>query len=126
MFREKSYFQKKNILKGSNFLDLKPIVKYQHETDDEGNVVVLVPRFTGYISSRLLQPRLKNPWFKISLDEIGSVVWTLADGKTPVREICRHAEKKLGEKIHPANQRVTTFLSQLYMKKLITFVEILK
>jgi hypothetical protein len=123
--REKGYFKRKNILKGSNFLDLKPIVKYQHETDDEGMVVVLVPRFTGYLGLRFLQPRLKNPWFKISLDEIGSVVWSLTDGKTPVREICRQAESKLGEKIQPTNQRVTTFLSQLYMKKLITFVEIL-
>lgn len=126
MFSEKNYFKKRSILKRSNFLDLTPVAKYTHEKDDHGLVVVLVPRFIGYLGTRLLQPRLKNPWFKISLDEIGSVVWLLADGKTTVREICRQAEEELGEKIQPVNQRVTTFLSQLYMKKLITFVEILK
>lgn len=126
MHKEKGYLAKKKILKGSNFLDLTPLHRYAHELDPDGNVVLLVPRFTGFPGKQLLQPRLKNPYFKISLDEPGSAIWLLANGKSSVKEICRLAEEKLGEKINPAHERVTTFFSQLYMRKLITFTEILK
>jgi hypothetical protein len=126
MHKEKGYFAKKKILKSANFLDLKPIPKYSHELDSQGYVVLLVPRFTGFPGKQLLQHRLKNPYFKISLDEVGSETWLLANGKTTVKEICRLAEEKLGEKIIPTQERVTTFFSQLYMRKLITFTEILK
>ncbi|MFW5663537.1 MAG: PqqD family protein [bacterium] len=126
MYKELGYFTKKKILRKANFLELTPVRKFQHETDEEGNVVILIPRFTGFFGKKLLQPRLRYPYIKLSLDEAGSITWLLADGNTPINAICLHAEKKLGDKISPATDRVTTFFSQLYMRKLITFKEILK
>ncbi|MFW5687302.1 MAG: PqqD family protein [Bacteroidota bacterium] len=125
-YREKGIFEKKKILKEANFLDLTPVRKHGHETDDQGNVVILIPRFTDFIGKRWLQPRLKHPYMKLSLDEQGSTTWLLADGQNTVRDICRIAEEKLGEKIQPAADRVTTFFSHLYMRKIITFKEIIK
>jgi hypothetical protein len=126
MHQELGYIKKKKILKKANFLDLIPIRKYKHEIDSDGNVIILAPRFTGIITRHLFQPRLKNPYIKIQLDEAGSVTWLLTDGSSNVRQICQKAYEQLGEKIHPAHDRVTTFFSGLYMQKFITFNEILK
>ncbi len=125
MVKETGYYKKRRILKQANFLDLTPVRKYAHELDQQGNMVILVPRFTGFVGKRWIQPRLKNPWIKVSLDPIGSTTCKLADGKNTVRQICTLAENELGEKIQPVHDRVTTFFSQLYMRKLITFREIL-
>jgi len=126
MLKEKGYYQKRKILKDANYLNLTPVRKYQHEISSNGNVVILFPRFTGALTNKILQPRLKNPFIKIELDTIGSVVWLLADSKTSVRNICIEAENQLGNSIHPVHERVTKFYSQLYLKKLISFIEILK
>lgn len=126
MYKEFGNTQKKKILRNANFLDLKPLRKYPHEMDDEGNATVLIPRFTSYLGKRFLQPRLKHPYIKLSLDEPGTQTWLQADGKTTVRDICQNLKTQLGDKIHPAEERVTRFFSQLYMRKLITFTEILK
>lgn len=126
MLKEKRYFQKRRILKHSNYLNLTPVRKYQHEINSDGNVVILMPRFTGAFSRRFLQPRLKNPFIKIELDSIGSGVWLLADGKSNVKSICHTAKNQFGDTIHPVHDRVTKFYSQLYLQKLISFIEILK
>lgn len=126
MLKEKGYFQKRRILKDANYLNITPVRKYQHEINSNGNVVILLPRFTGAFSRRYLQPRLKNPFIKIELDKIGSLVWLLADGQTSVKNVCNEAENQLGDSIQPVYERVTKFYSQLYLKKLITFNEILK
>jgi hypothetical protein len=126
MLKEKGYYQKRRFLKNANYLDITPIRKYRHEVNSDGNVVILLPRFRGAFSRRFLQPRLKNPFIKIELDKIGSVVWLLTNGKTNVKNICIEAENQLGKTIHPVYERVTKFYSQLYLKKLITFNEILK
>jgi hypothetical protein len=125
-YRELGYYKKKKILKNSNYLDLTPLRKFKHELDKDGNVVILIPRFTGFFLGKLLQPRLKNPFIKIHLDEAGTTTWLLTDGKKNVREICQIAEEKLGSRIHQAYDRITTFFSGLYMQKFITFNEILK
>lgn len=126
MHQQVGYFKRKKILKNANFLALTPVRKFDHKTDDNGIVTVLIPRFKDYLGKRLLQPRLKYPYITLELDELGSDTWLLSDGKKDVREICRILKEKYQEKIHPAEDRVTRFFSQLYMQKLITFNEILK
>jgi hypothetical protein len=126
MHKRAGYFTRRKILKNVNFLDLTPIRNYDHELDEDELVVVLIPRFTGFLGSRILQPHLKHPYMKMSLDELGSATWMLSDGKHTVRQICKELKQKFGDKIHPAEDRVTRFLSQLYLKKLILFNEILK
>jgi hypothetical protein len=125
MYQKRGYFERRRILREANYLDLTPLPQHPHELDEEGMVKVLVPRFTG-LFGRLLQARAPHPHIHVSLDELGSAVWQLCDGHNNVRSICDTLEARLGEKIHPARDRVTRFLSQLYKNNLIVFREIIK
>ena len=61
---------------------------------------------------------------KLKLDEIGTETWLLIDSKKNVVTIAGELEKKFGDRIEPVNQRLTTFLTQLYRQKFISFIEI--
>lgn len=119
-----SFFKRRKILKNSNYLDLTPYKLYNEEITSEGLVNVLIPKFTNPLAVKFLTPRLKAPDIKIKLDEIGSAVWLEMDGKKKVGIITKNMESKFGEKIKPVNERLTTFLTQLYMQKFISFKEI--
>lgn len=123
-YKEKGYFERRRVFKNANFLKLTPLRQEQHETDSQGAVVVLIPKFRGWLSARLLQPMVKQPFIKLSLDELGSATWLLCNGKNSVEAICSELRDRFGDQVHPAEDRVTTFLSRLYKDKIITFKEI--
>lgn len=126
MRKQISYFERKRVLKSANFLDLTPIHNFDYEKDNEGIITILIPRFTGFFGKRFLQPLLKYPFIKLTLDELGSATWLLIDTKNTVREICNQLADRFGERIHPVTDRVTRYISQLYMKQIIVFKETLK
>jgi hypothetical protein len=126
MYKKLGYFERRKILKQANFLDLHPIAHHGHELEEEGTVRVLIPRFKGKILSKLMQSSKRSPFIKLSLDELGSATWLLMDGNNDVRTMCRILREQKGEKIEPAQERVTRFLSQLFQQNLIIFREIIK
>ncbi|MFO7997514.1 MAG: PqqD family protein [Bacteroidales bacterium] len=126
MYKRVGYFQQKKILRNSNFLDLTPLVQHRHEMEGGGTVRVLVPKFSGPLLGDFLQKRVKQPYMTLSLDEPGSATWLLCDGSRSVRQICQALKNQFGEKIHPVEDRVTSFLSQLYKKNLIVFREVIR
>ncbi len=77
-------------------LDCRPIRLLEHEETDSGLVVLLRPRFMKGLAAKFIQPRLKKPHIRITLDRIGSFVWKRCDGKTTVREILAEMEESLG------------------------------
>ena len=94
-----------------------------HEADDEpGTVRLLVPRFRASWL-QWLQKRLRKPHIKVKLDEIGSAVWQLIDGKRMVVEIGEELERHFGEKIHPTNERLGFFFSHLRRNKFVELEE---
>lgn len=125
MHKSVGYFRRKKILRQANFLDLKPMVQHPHETGPNGEVTVLVPKFSGRLLGRWLQRRVRHPYMTLSLDALGSATWMLCNGNHTVRQICQALKKDFGEQAAQAEDRVTTFLSALYQKKLITFREVL-
>lgn len=125
MIKQLGYFGRRKVLRNANFLDLTPLTTHTHEIEADGSVKVFIPKFRGMILGRLLQSRVKHPWMTMSLDEAGTATWLLCDGKRNVRSICQELRHKLGDKTEPTEERVTTFLSQLYKNKIITFKEIL-
>jgi hypothetical protein len=90
---------------------------------EDGLVNVLVPRFKSDFMNKLL-PKKKSPYIRANLDELGSATWLMIDGKTNVLELAEKLNDKFGEKIEPANNRLTLFLSELYKNGFISFNEL--
>ena len=119
-------FRKKNKLSDINYLELTPVVNYEHKTNEKGLVDVMVPRFNDRIFGRFLQPKLKDKYIYANLDEIGSQTWLLIDGKNKVYEIIEALDNHFGEKVQPVYDRLTMFLTQLYKNGFISFKELSK
>lgn len=119
------FFRRRKIFKKLNYLDATPIRKSDYKIDKNGIVTIIVPKFKSDIIAKIFFHQRKR-FFRIALDEIGSVVWQQIDGQNNVDVICKKSEEVLGEKIHPVEQRVTKFLTMLYNARYISFKEIAK
>jgi hypothetical protein len=109
-----------------NYLELTPFRKYEHKLNDDGLIDVLVPRFTDKLLSKIIQPRLKNPYIRANLDELGSATWLTIDGNRKVGDIIDLLDKNMGDKIQPSQSRITLFLSYLHRNGFINFIEFKK
>lgn len=107
-----------------NLLDLVPRPIIRHEVNDEGVVTLLAPRFKSRILRRWLLPRLKRPFFKVELDDIGSSLWLLCDGERNVKEIARVMRERFGERIEPCYERMGLFFQQLEGARFITYTNL--
>lgn len=108
-----------------NYLELTPTINCGHRIEENGNVSVLVPRFESKVLNKMFY-RPGREFIPLKLDEIGSQTWLLIDGVKNVQQVCDELTEKLGEKVYPAEERVTKFLSQLYKHKFIQFTELKK
>ncbi|MFA6924241.1 MAG: PqqD family protein [Bacteroidales bacterium] len=115
-----SIFSKKNKT-NINYLELIPHTIHNHKIEEDGLVTVLVPRFTSKFWSKYFLSIMKNKYINLKLDELGSATWLMLDGKNRVDTICNELNEKFGEKINPVEERVTKFLTQLYLNKFINF-----
>ncbi|MCK5740140.1 PqqD family protein, partial [bacterium] len=62
---------------------------------------------------KYVMPRMKQPHFKVSLDEFGSHIWEQIDGKRTIGEIGENLQEAFGEKVEPVWNRLTKFFVQL-------------
>jgi hypothetical protein len=109
-----------------NYLAMVPVRKISEFSEQEGKVVLLVPKFKHVTFLNKLIPKNKPKHFRIHLDELGSKVWHLIDDKKTVQEICYCINDYLVANEKPSTQieeRVTQFLSQLYKSRFISFNE---
>lgn len=116
--------KKKKELKELNLLELTPYRFYGEETDSEGNVIVLIPKFKNKILVKYLLPRMKSRNFKLKLDKFGSGVWLLLNGENNIKFIAEELVRKFGDEIQPIYERLPKFMTMLYTNKLISFREI--
>jgi len=108
-----------------NYLELTPYRIYEHEFRDNGELVnILVPKFTGRILGKYLQPNLKYKYIKADLDKFGTATWLAIDGQTNVNGIAEKLVEQFGDEIQPVHQRLTNFLTQLYKAGFISFNEL--
>lgn len=105
-----------------NLFELIPQKNFNYELDSSNNVVILIPKFSNKFLVKNLMPRLKHPYIKIKLDEIGSAVWLEIDGKKTVGEIAENLTYKFGDRIQPIEERLSKFFTQLKLYNFITFI----
>ena len=108
--------------KKQNFLDNVP--KKNTEIDwstDESGAVTLVIANKG-IFNRIAQALFKKPKISyIHLDETGSFVWPLIDGKKDITQIGKEVDEHFGEKAHPLYERLSQYFSILSSYGFVTF-----
>ncbi len=118
------FFKRKSALSEVNMLELTPVRIYCEETDTEGNVIVLIPKFKNKFFVKYLVPKMKGPNFKLKLDKFGSSVWMLINGQDKIKFIAEELVKKHGDEIQPIYDRLPKFITMLYSNKLIAFKEV--
>lgn len=104
---------KKNPGQAPNLLDLIPEKKCQWENGEEGAVTLLKPKYKSRFFQKQLLPRLKNPFYKVKLDSVGSYFWENCDGKHTVKDIGKLMEERFGKKVEPLYDRLALFLQHL-------------
>lgn len=106
-------------------LDAIPERLIEWEKDGAVNrAVLLVPRFRSGFLAKWLQPRLKKPFMRVKLDEIGTLIWENCDGKKSIREICSILEGQFGERVNPVENRTRFFFNSLYKSKFVRYWKI--
>jgi len=96
-----------------NLLDLKPVRNTRSETNEEGLVTLLVPKFQNQWTVRWLIPLLAKPHIRLKLDTYGSYIWNACDGNTTVRDIGAAMGEKFHEELDSLYQRIGVFIRRL-------------
>ena len=107
-----------------NLLDLIPQQNISWERSKEGRLILLNPKFKQPLLQKYLLPRLKYPYFKINLDEVGSFIMEHCNGKLTVREIGEALHKEFGDKVSPLYDRLAQFLKHLERNQFIKYKNI--
>ncbi|MFH1198463.1 MAG: PqqD family protein [bacterium] len=102
-----------------DFTNLYPVHACEFEEIASGLIVVHFRKTNHSLFDRIFFRSQLNKPHKIDLDEIGSFIWKLCDGKNPIGEIIINAKLQFGEKIEPAEQRVLLFINKMYSTKFI-------
>ncbi len=107
--------------KEKNLLELIPVRNIKWKTDLQEKVILLKPKFKNPFLVKHLLPRMKHPYFKVKLDEMGSYFWKNCDGKKKIKEIASLHKKKFGDKAEPVLERISLFLQNLEKNNFIKF-----
>jgi hypothetical protein len=87
-----------------------PAIKW---SADESGIVTLQVENTGW-ANRIAQKFFKKPKYtQIHLDELGSFVWPLIDGKKDITQIGKAVDEKFGEAAHPLYERLARYFQIL-------------
>ena len=104
---------KVDLKKEINLLDLIPVKNLEWQKNEEGLIVLLKPKFKNPFLAKHLLPRLKNPYYRIRLDAVGSFTWELCDGHSTVEELGRKLKNRFKDKVEPLYDRLGLFLQNL-------------
>ncbi len=111
---------KKNVI-SQNYLERKPIRVIENWSTDENGTVTLEKENTG-IFNKIAQVLLKKPKISfIHLDEMGSFIWPLLDGKTDIIELGEKVKEHFGEKAEPLYERLAKYIQILESYNFIKF-----
>ena len=107
-----------------NLLDFVPQHNIDWEINSENHLIVLKkPKFNNSFLKKHLLPLLKDPNFRIKLDEYGSQVWRQIDGRHSVMQIANLLKEEFGEVVDPVYERVGKFILSLEKSKFIIYKE---
>ncbi|MCL2074759.1 MAG: PqqD family protein [Marinilabiliaceae bacterium] len=96
-----------------NLFDLVPYICEHITTEKEGELsVIAFPRFRSKFMQKYFVPKNKSALLRVRLDEHGTAVWDLIDGRRTIQEI----SEALADHFNNENNyeyRVAEFFTQL-------------
>lgn len=104
----------KNKKQQTNYLEMIPVrnPEINWTTDDDGIITLEIENKGA--ANRIAQKLLKKPKITyIHLDENGSFVWPLIDGKRTVMDIAQLVDAQFGEAAKPLYERLVKFFQIL-------------
>jgi hypothetical protein len=105
-----------------NLLDFIPQHNIAWEINAENQLIVLKkPKFENIFLKKHLLPLLKDPNFKIKLDQYGSQVWKHIDGRHNVMQIADALREEFGDAVDPVYERVGKFILSLEKSNFIIY-----
>ncbi len=110
---------KKEAAQTINLLELRPKRNIQWETGENGQVVLLVPKFRNGFLAKWVQPRLSRSHYRVKLDAYGSFIWNACDGNTTVFEIADTMKDKFKEDLGSLYDRIGKFVRRLDESKFV-------
>jgi len=110
-----------------DYMSLVPAHAHRWQDDpDTGRVLVLMPRYTDPLFSRLLQPRLseekKN--IRVPLEDRGTFLWRLMDGQKTVADLVGAFETEYPSDSDDVPNRVALYLHAMYDNKFIKYMNL--
>ena len=102
------------------FSDQKLEKNIDWETGDDGKIYLLKEKSRNRIMKRIINLFGKNQFFRIHLDDTGTLVWKHIDGRNSIKEITDVVKKeKGGESFLQAKKRVEHFMALMLKNKFI-------
>ncbi len=105
---------------GSNLLEMSP-VRTADWREDGGRVVVEIPTPSRPWRAPVAWLRSKMSTKRVRLDDIGSLAWTLLDGRRNVGEVAVALRERFGERVEPAEERLGMLLLSLHRGRMIGY-----
>ncbi|MFQ5741554.1 MAG: PqqD family protein [Acidobacteriota bacterium] len=103
------------------FLSSRPRRVLEWNEDPDGRAVLLRPKFGKGRLAQWIASFFKSPYYQIHLDDVGTLIWKLCDGDTPLSRVVERMRKEFGDRIEPAELRLHQFISQMTRSRLIQF-----
>ncbi|MCB9209605.1 MAG: PqqD family protein [Ignavibacteriales bacterium] len=102
----------------NDFENVYPFKKCEFEVNNSLVTVLYKKEKLTFIEKTFFKKQSSKP-YKIDLDEIGSFIWKLCDGKKNINEITKISSDHFQHKIEPAKERVEMFFKQMHKNKLL-------
>ncbi len=113
--------KKRDGVQRENLFDLVPHRNIKWEKKEDGLIILLREKFQNPFLKKYLLPRLKNPYFRVKLDRIGSFIWEQCNGSRSIKEIAELLQGEFGKDIEPLYERISLFFQSLENSRFINF-----
>jgi hypothetical protein len=115
--------KKKKGKKSRNLLTLVPIknCKWTRQKDNPELVKLYKPKFDTKFGKKIGKKLKIKPEYTINLDEYGTAVWRLCNGKITFKEIADILKTQFGDDVEPLYERLAAFFKILESNELIIF-----
>lgn len=113
--------RKKEIIR-ENYLERIPVKNPKISWDTDENGIVTLAIANKGVFNKAAQLLLKKPKISyVHLDENGSFIWPLIDGKASISELGKPVEEHFGDKAQPLYERLAKFFQILHSYGFITW-----